>query len=129
MEVEEPSHWHFDHTEDDSLRVMLSEQWAKRFKEARSSVWRLIESGAVSFNIDLFERLADTLVGWLSLSFDFGPVSMKICLFALALYEICNRLVVTGYEIVSYPARFGVARFGSSRFGQGGYGIEPVTLD
>jgi hypothetical protein len=125
MEVAEPGNLHIETCSDDSvIRVMLSKSWIEIYREIHT---KLIETGILSIELDFLEELADRLIGFLSI--DLGPVSVSVGLLALALYELCDKLTVTRYEITRTPAVFGKAVLGKTRLGQGGYTIEPVDLD
>lgn len=123
MEVDELAPWHFDTSAKDGVvRVMLSDDWVKRYEKIYE---RLKEVTAIiSLDVDVVERLADRLIGFLTV--DLGEISVRLSLFALALYTICKKVVVTGYRVARTPAVFGKAVYGKTQYGRGGYTIEPT---
>lgn len=125
MEVTEPANLHIETQSDNSLiRILLSDEWAELFQDIKS---KLFETGLISIELDIFENVAERFIG--NLFLDLGPVTLRLGLLALAIYEACNRLAVTGYEIARTPAKTGKSMTGKTRHGKGGYMIEPVVLD
>lgn len=126
MRVEDLGNWHFNtDTESGIIQILLSDDLVDYYIEAKKAI-KAAGILEIQTDLNIISNIADRLLGLLT--FDLGPVVVKIALVAFALYEFANRLKVTGYEVVRTPSVYGKAVFGKTILGKGGYEIEPKEI-
>ena len=146
MLVDPPGAVHFQRDSDTSrVTVMFSDYLWQEYKGIKKKV--KLALGAIGLQVDsdvaqpLIDQVPDVsdkivnisnhLIGMLS--FDYGPVSFQIQLWAfmtaLAIHELAGKIAVCGYEVVGYPPKVGKSKVGRLAPGQRGYNIQPAKVN
>ena len=83
------------------LEVYISEKYWSSFKFYRKWIKRISLAISFEFVSDDLQQVADYLLGWASASV--GSLQIRLTLFALAIYSVMSRVVVSGYRDISEP--------------------------
>jgi hypothetical protein len=127
MRVDElrPVHFNFN-SERESVEVLLSDELLNLYLDVRNAV-AAVEVVNVELNPELLPDTARTLLGYLAI--DLGKISVSLGLIGLAFFELCRKVVVSGYEVLSKPAVVNGTAVNKSAFNQSDYEIQPVEID
>ena len=88
-------------SENSQLEIYIGEKYWGSFKSYRKWIEPISSTISIDVVFDNLQQLADCLLGWASATV--GPLQIRLTLLALAIYTVMNRVVVSGYRVVSEP--------------------------